>query len=175
MFAAQSVKEVVKMFKKSMFFAAVLILGANLATADLRSTPVGPASALPSSDYGGVDISTIAVSSANALIDTGEGSIVGFVASSTSLNTDFIIFRATNSLLPGTTSAGTALTDDFSTNNELVRVYMTTTSFTINGNGIQQGTTYKFPMPLHYKRGICAKMSSAAYNMVTIFYTKLNR
>lgn len=176
-------EEVTKMKKFFLVSAAIILFSLTKAIAGgpFYGIPEGPNQALATADYGGVDITTIAFSSANAVCFTGVGSVVGFILSSGTSVSDFVLFRSTDSLISGAIGArnpGNAA-DDYLVTNEISRVYVATTASvsgsTVNYGSSQLGTTYMFPKPIRVYRGLTAKVSVATYNMLTILWNKLDR
>ena len=160
--------------KKSMLVAALFMGCVGYSKAETRLTPSGPSNALHTSDYGGVSYSTIAFSTANVIVFTGAGSVLGFVASSNTASTDFIMFRDTDSLV------STVSNTDQATHAEFSRVYLSTASGysldIIPRNGF--GTTYKFPAAILVNKGLAVRPVTAASNgvsLITILYTKFGR
>lgn len=170
--------------KKYFFSVAAIVL---FSTAFLRAgggqyqgVPSGPGGALATADYGGVDRSTVSFSSANVLCFSGVGSVVGFVLSSGTTVSDYVLFRDTGSLISGAISGRSPgdAADDYLTGAEIVRVYVSTTASvsgsTVNYGSSQLGTTYYFPKPIRVYRGLTAKLNVATYNMLTVLWNKLD-
>lgn|SRR3990167_10837406 len=122
--------------------------------------------------YAGVSITTVAISSANAMLFAGEGVVVGFVASSNTAITDFISFRSTEALLAGVTDGGNAATDDYTTTNEFARVYLASANPVGLTTGWSMGTVFKFPAPVRVVKGCAAKASVNTINIITYLWHK---
>ena len=109
-------------------------------------------------DYSGVSYSTpINLSGDAFLVFSGEGEVVGFVASSNTAFTDFVSFR----------DSGTAVND----NNlfEFARVFLSTT----NSVNTSLGTRYLFPAPVRVKKGLVAEVTATLpVGVVTPLYHK---
>lgn len=167
--------------KKYLIAAFMLFLVAEAKAETFHNVPAGPSQALATADYGGVNRSTIAFSSANVLCFTGVGSVVGFVVSSGATNVDFLVFRDTASLISGATNGGSpgGAADDYTTTNEFARVYLSSgagfSGTIVNVGSTHHGTHYLFPKPIRVYRGLAVKPIVATYNMVTILWNKLDK
>lgn len=171
--------------KKSFILAALLVLSASLAKADLRDIPKGGPQALASADYGGVDYSTVTFSSANVLLVGGiinkgnSGSISKVHVSSFPLggiDSTYFIIRDTWNIIPGAVSGGQAASSDYTTTNEVYRVYLTTASGTKwVGSGTGFGFDYVFDPPLRVRKGATFKWSANSVPGTTIQSTEFNR
>jgi hypothetical protein len=181
------------MSKKLMFVAAFLLLGVSVVRAEYRQIPMGPANALATADYGGVSIATVAFSSANVIlwgpgsplasVGGGRGSIA-FVhvssASASSTLTDFIQIRSTGTFSSTTSvsGAGVAGSGDYSTGEEVYRIYVGTAIGT--GGGYQNqwvsngatGFDYVFPKPIRLENGAMIKTNTINFGRITVGYTK---
>ena len=161
-----------------MFAALVLMFMAVKSYAGPIQVPVGPLGALATSEYGGVSIATVSRSSANVLIGGGEVSIVGFIISSMTLSItpeDYVLFRSTTSLDVGAESGGTSAADDYTTDAEIIRVYVSSQNTSANDHGFGQpmrGMTYKFPAPWRWS-GVAAKTSFVNYNSMIYLFNRL--
>lgn len=116
--------------------------------------------------FSGVDYATATTlfSSTNSLqIFIGEGALIGFIASSNTTSTDFILFRDTGSVL---------LTDsDTLTNNEITRVYLSTETAYAGGIAPAKGlgTSYRFLEPIRCINGATGRFVGAT-QFVRILY-----
>lgn len=171
------------MKKSFLLFAFMLALpGLPLAFADgiIAAHPTSEGYPLGTSDFAGVLYTTISFSSANAVCFTGQGSIVGFMASSSTISSDFIMFSDSaptdkaSYISSGAVSAGQNAGDDYTTTNEVFRVYMATTTPTPYGE-TQLGTYFKCPVAVRFKGGALAKMTTNAYNKVVVLWTRLSK
>lgn len=145
---------------------ATLLVGAGLAMA--ASSQAGRVAGVPKTQlgdslqswqYGGVDYATSSFTTNNTLLFTGEGEIVGFIASSNTAPSDFIAFRATNTVVAGETT------------DEIARVYLSSTTTYIGNGG--QGMSYMFPAPIRVNRlGVAARTSVGTLNLVTYLFHK---
>lgn len=154
---------------KTIMVALVLGLWVTMAKAETYSIPQGPMDQLQTSDYGGVQYSTISFSTQTFLIDNNYGSLLGFVASSNTAKTDYISFYDTAAVLnPRDEQIAT----------EFARVYLSTDtavgSAYLSGSPVL-GTSYKFPAAIRTKRGLVARASVANINLITILSTKFGR
>ena len=168
--------------RKSLLIAAIMSILAVKAYADggeYQGVPTGPGGALNSAVFVGVDRSTIVFSSASVLCFSGVGSVVGFIASSQTNSTDFLIFRDTENLILTAESGGNDAADDYLIHAEFVRIHMSTganisgTVQAVNGDP-RLGTVFKFPEPIRVYRGLAVKANSSAYNIITVLYNKLS-
>lgn len=172
--------------KKLFVLAALMVLPLAKAHSRVLDIPQGPSQALAGADYGGVDIATVTYSSANVLLFGKAGGSISWIhfASAPAAGTDFAIIRATrpvnNDLLtPGAVSGGPGpaiLTNDFSTNNEVFRLYVSS-SLTNNYNGLSsfdplRGFDYAPKTPMRLPAGATFKLNSVNWGTVTIGYTK---
>ncbi len=187
---------------KKVLLSAALVLGfAGLAAAASGPllVPTGPNQALPTSDYGGVDRTTMSFSSANTVCFLGQGSIVGFIVSSGSSINDFIMFsdslpvalQTNGSTIPITTgnggvyltsgavSGGQNQTDDYNTINEVFRYYLSTTAAVsgsvANFGQNNLGTYVKLPVAVRFYGSLLVKMSTNIYQRVVILWTKFRQ
>ena len=123
--------------------------------------------AVQSWQYAGVDRSTIAFSTAPKLCFAGEGVVIGFVASSNTNSTDFIVFRDTQSV-----NEFQSLQDQ-----EFARVYLSTGNRYVGQqvpyNGY--GTTYSFPAPIRVTRGLAVASSAETINLITILHNAFGK
>lgn len=167
------------MSKKLLFLAAfVALLGVAKLQADTLDTPQGSGNSLATADYGGVEYTTVTFSSANVQCFSGPGSIAWIhvtSANAAAFLTDFItirdtdVFIATNSI-----SAGNGGFGDYSTNNEVFRVYVGTAIGTGQGyanqwvsNGIT-GFDYVFAKPIRVLRGAMVKCNALVFGPITV-------
>lgn len=154
------------MIKKLIMVAAVLGSWATMAHALTINVPQGPLTQLATSDYGGVSYSTITFSTQTFLLSDTWASVTGFVASSNTAMSDYIVFYDTPALLS---------TRNEQPETEFARVYLTTiaanTTSIFPGSPVL-GTSYKFPASIRTKRGLVARSSAGNLNMLTILYTK---
>ena len=124
-------------------------------------------------DYAGVSASSVTLSSANALLFSGEGVVIGFIASSnTSLN-DYIMFRATDSLTVGGVDGGNTAASDYTTTDEFARINLS--SSPVGTTWARYGTTYMFPAPIRVVRGCAAKASVNTINTITYLWHKFGK
>lgn len=139
-----------------------LFAGVSLAFAGGARTFGAPTTAKGESaqswQYAGVDYATASASTNNIMLFTGEGVIVGFVASSNTAASDYVAFRTTNSVV------GAEVTD------EVARVFLSTVSYTVTN--AQYGTTYLFPAPIHVTKGAAARMSVNTVTLITYLFHK---
>ena len=154
---------------KTIMVALVLGLWATMAQAETYSIPQGPIDQMRTSDYGGVQYSTISFSTQTFLIADNYGSLLGFVASSNTAKTDYISFYDTAAVLnPRDEQPGT----------EFARVHLSTDTgvgvSVITGSPIL-GTSYKFPASIRTKRGLVVRASVANINLLTILHTKFGQ
>ena len=173
---------------KKYLVAACLMFLAGPLMAERRDTPTGLQNSLAGSDYGGVSIATVSNSSANVLLFGNGGSIAFVHATSAPITgSGYFIIRSSvpvgkNWLTAGSQSGGGAALNasgDYSTNNEVYRVYVATTITATNassglgdGNGVL-GWDYTFPSPIYLPNGALFKLESAVnWGSVTIGYTK---
>lgn len=167
--------------RKALLSFAFLLLGVASVTAGARrgGTPEnqnGSASIDPV--YFGVDIATtgnnnsgvaaLSLTTATVGLFRGEGVLVGFVASSNTAQSDYIIFRETGSVTPNV---------DNLVDNEICRVYLASNTLTTASSlaGSQMGVTYKFPAPIHVRSGVTARAVTAVttgLNSIVYLYHK---
>lgn len=172
--------------KKFLMASAFAFLAVGSVNADLRGTPKGSPQGLSSADYGGVSIATVTFSSSNVLLFGKAGGSISFIhvatANAAPLLTDHIIVRSTygtsTPLIAGKISGGYAGNGDYSTGNELYRIYVGTSVGTSGGyqnqwvsNGIT-GFDYVFPSPIFIPAYGMVKLSGISFGPVTIGYTK---
>lgn len=152
------------MNKKIILSLVASLIAGQVFAGSYREVPRGPDSALPTAEYGGYNKSTGSLTSNSVLAFTGEGVVGGFIASSNTAITDYIVFMDTP----------TASSND--TGTEFARVYLSTTVAT-SGNIAQSalGTTYKFPYPIRVSKGLAWKASVGTINMITVLYEKYSK
>lgn len=149
--------------KKFIFAIATLVLGVAVANAGPRTggNPKNDdGSSAMTSDYLGVDQTALSFSSTTVQLFTGEGVIIGFIASSNTALTDFVAIKDTDTVLASFAGA---------TTNDVARVYLS--SYATPGV-IQLGTTYKFPAPIRVKRGAVVWAPTNTVPLVTWLYNK---
>lgn len=152
-----------------------LLLGVDLVIARMGTAPYNQAGdPVSTADYLGVDIATatLSFSTTNIVIFSGDGSLVGFVASSTPAAGfgDHVLFRGTDSV--------TGTTDNLNTN-EVTRVYLASSTVS-NGpagnipNQPAMGTSYKFPSPMRFRKGCVGRVVTSVVggvlNNITYLY-----
>jgi hypothetical protein len=150
-----------------MAFLFFIGLGVGLSQADfIGGVPQGPAGALATADYGGVEISTVSFSSATqtiAIASTGVYIVVHGVNFSSGNVTDFIVLRDS----AGLSDVGNANSTQESL--RLFNVYASTQG--IGATGTSAGPVW-LQYPAIFKKGVLWNVSSTAYNVVTLFYHK---
>lgn len=164
--------------KKFTILTAAFLLSASLASAGDRKVGVPVAQtgvAVSGWDYAGVDRSTITFSSKNVLAFTGEGVVIGFIASSNTLSSNFLSFCDTGAAVSsGISDVDTATSSAYALGNEFARVYHSTDSYTasMGFNDRSLGTTYEFPAPIRVKRGLVVKANTNLHNIITVLFHK---
>lgn len=156
------------MFKKMFFVAAFIGLGVSLGYSETRAVPRGPSSQVYSSDYAGVNYSTVSLSSASVQCFTGKGVFQGVLVSSFSSATppQYILIRDTESVAAS----------DYNTHAEVFRVELDTSPW-MNGmtNSVGTGVRnfyYKPPHPVVMQRGLATKASDATIRLYVPLWTK---
>lgn len=173
-----------------------LVAGPVMAGSGIREIPTAPGNGLATADYGGVDISTIAFSSSNVLLwgpgspftdgtrfPGGSGSIAFIHVTSASASatlSDAIIIRSTGTFIStsAVSGGGISTNGDYSTGNEVYRIYVGTAIGT--GQGYQNqwvsngatGFDYVFPKPIRLTNGAMVKTTSINFGPIVIGYTK---
>ena len=163
-----------KMKKYIVLTAVISFLAVGHVQADYRNVPRGPDSALGTSDYGGVDRSTISLSSGNVLCFTGPGVVLGFLAPENSATTDYLLFGDTESLKVGGVNGGKSanVNVDVSTAQTFAKVFLSSGPTGVNAEA--QGSYRKFPAPIRVYRGLVAKCNVNTVEIITILWTKFN-
>lgn len=162
---------------KALLVSAVVLSCVGFANAGTRlGGPTGDPQALSTSDYGGVVfVSTaFAFSTNTVVIYDGQCSLQGFIASSNTSSTDYIIFYTTNNLT-GSFGVGKEGSEAF-------RVYLPTTTVapsSVAGNitlgvGSNTGTVRKFDPPIRFPRGVAAKLVGTAVNSISYLIQPLD-
>ena len=166
--------------KKLVLLAAIVAGMAGFARAEVRAVPTGPGSNLPSADYGGVDVATVTLSSANAVLFTNGGSIAWVWVTSASAVTDGFTIRssapvnlsggAANRLFlrPSSVSGGVqgnVLVGDYKADNVIATVFASTMSGTL-----AQGFFWTPPTPIRLPRGGLIKSNNTNLGPIMIGY-----
>lgn len=170
------------MKKYFLFIAAFFCLMLTNAQADFRKIPEGPSGQLETSDYGGVDYSTISFSTSAVLCFTGEGVVHGAIISSNSVSTDKLLFFATGTLV--------GAKDTLSNSQAFMVVNLSTTNLSDTnkiGYYDQETRFVKFPHPIRVRytgppttdtsqavAGLAVRCTSATIEKIVILWSKLN-
>lgn len=153
--------------KKLFLTIAILLAGVAVAQAGYRKTEVPEAQdgqPVMTSDYAGYDICRTSFTTNGVFCSSGELIVAGMIASSSSVQSDFVIFRDTD----GAGSSDTNVTE------ETFRVYFASGSV-ITGGVIQNGTNFRPPGPVRHKKGLVIKTNSSVMNMVTVLYHRISQ
>ena len=169
--------------KKLIVAAFLCLFGVAMAEAGYVEAMKGPATALPSADYGGVSIATISYSTGSLLVFKGGGTFNGFILSSwtTPSTTDFMMLSDTGGvILPGLTT--TVSTDGARADAELSsmtlegafqKIMLTSATATgFAGQPVQAGMSYTPPFPLRVKNGLKVRFSTKLIEYITVLYNK---
>lgn len=159
---------------KKFYIAAVIctLMAVARINADTRQGPLGTDGAhLDTWDYGGVDYSTVSVSSANVLAFSGSGIVVGYAASSNTNSTDFLTFFDSGTLSRPELASGNS--DYVNPGSEFLRVYLPTQTIVSPANAsFTTGNIVKLPAPIRVIKGLVFKSSVATINTITVLYHK---
>lgn len=176
-----------------------LVAGPAMAAGGFREIPSGPAYGLATADFGGVSIASMTFSSSNVILwgpgtpldiagaNTGGGSgSIAFIhvtsANAAATLTDAIIIRSTGTFTSTTTvSGGTVGSGDYSTGNEVYRIFVGTAIGTGAGyqnQWVSNGSTgfdYVFPKPIRLTNGAMIKTTSVNFGPIIVGFTDLGR
>lgn len=155
------------MFKKLLLSATFVMGVIGIIHAESYGTPGSvTGNQLPSSDYGGVNYTTITLSANNVLLFEGQGVFQGVSVSSFAFSTPpaFLILRDTATVVAAETG------------DEIYRIYLTTTLVEGLSTSVQGGGAYNFSYypkhPIRVRRGAALKCSVATVDKITAYWTK---
>lgn len=172
---------------KKLFLCAAVLMGlvVHAKCAVYSGIPSGPAGALATPAYAGVDIATVTTSSSNVLLFNNGGSINYIMVSSAPLTgTPNIIIRTSvpvngvngSFLTPGSNSGAQGGTGDYSTNNIIYTIYPSTFSSGFWSGDLAHGFIWAPPAPIRIpKGGALIKFSDTGWGSAIIGNTDFNQ
>lgn len=153
--------------KRLLLTIAILFTGVAMAQAGYRKTEVPESQngePVMTADYAGYDVCRTSFTTNGVFCSSGEIIVAGVIASSSSVQTDFVIMRDTD-------GAGSS---DTNTTEETFRVYFA--SGQVIPGGIPAGTNFRPAAgPVRHKKGLVIKTNSSVMNMVTVLYHRISQ